>query len=100
MKSKKRIAAIITEYWDRSHADVIVTKMLEGFTMDGVKYTSSIEIVSMYVDQFSVKEKREDMSRAIAAKHHIPMYSSIAEALKLGGDHFELDGILIIGEHG
>jgi hypothetical protein len=41
---KKRLAVIITEYWDISHADVIITKMMEGFVMDGRKYTSTIEI--------------------------------------------------------
>jgi len=93
---KKRVAAIITEYWDISHADVIITKMLEGFMLDGYQYTSTLEIVSFYVDQFP----DNDMSRDIAAKHGIPMYGSIEEALKCGGTSFDLDGILIIGEHG
>lgn len=100
MKRKKRVAAIITEYWDRSHADVIITKMLEGFTMDGNQYTSTLEIVSMYMDQFSVKELRPDMSRDMAAKHHIPIYPTVAETLKCDGARFDLDGIIIIGEHG
>jgi hypothetical protein len=41
MKQKKRVSAIITEYWEISHADVIITKMLEGFSMDGYKYIIS-----------------------------------------------------------
>lgn len=93
---KKRVAAVISEYWDISHADVILTKMLEGFTMDGFRYASSLEIVSFYVDQFP----ENDMSREMAAKHNIPIYGSIEEALKCGGTSFDLDGILIIGEHG
>ena len=32
--SKKKIAAIITEYRPRSHADVIVSKFLKGFPTD------------------------------------------------------------------
>jgi len=96
MKKKKRVAAIITEYWDISHADVVITKMLEGFSVDGVRYTSTLEIASMYVDQFP----ETDISRKLSEKHGFPIYGSIEEALKCGGDTFDLDGILIIGEHG
>ena len=31
----KNVAAIVTEYRKWSHADVIVTKILEGFNQDG-----------------------------------------------------------------
>jgi hypothetical protein len=95
-KQRKRVAAIITEYWEISHADVILTKIIEGFTMDGRKYISSIEIVTMYVDKFP----ENDMSRSISLKHNIPIYGSIREALLNGGNTFDLDGIIIIGEHG
>ena len=95
-KQKKRVSAIITEYWDICHADVIITKMLEGFTMDGYDYTSSIEIVSMYIDKFP----ENDISRNLSAKHNVPIYTSIESALKCGRDTFDLDGIIIIGEHG
>ncbi|MBP1988683.1 hypothetical protein [Paenibacillus eucommiae] len=96
MVKKKRVAAIITEYWDISHADVIITKMLEGFSVDGKNYSSTLEIASMYVDQFP----EYDISRQLSRKHGVPMYGSIEEALKCGGETFDLDGILIIGEHG
>lgn len=96
MKQKKRVSAIITEYWDISHADVIVTKMLAGFHMDGHHYLSSLEIVSMYIDKFP----EQDMSRELSAKHGVPIYPTIEAALKCGGDRFDLDGILLIGEHG
>ncbi|RKN84399.1 hypothetical protein [Paenibacillus ginsengarvi] len=92
----KRVAAIITEYWDISHADVIITKMLDGFRLDGREYRSTIDIVAMYVDQFPPN----DISRDIAARHGIPLYGSIREALLAGEAEFELDGVILIGEHG
>lgn len=93
---KKRVAAVVTEYWEISHADVILTKMLEGFTMDGRRYSSTLSIASMYVDAFP----DNDMSRAMAEKHNFPIYGTIREALLCGGNSFDLDGIIIIGEHG
>jgi hypothetical protein len=93
---KKRVAVIITEYWDISHADVIITKMMEGFVMDGRKYTSTIVIVAMYVDQFPP----HDISRELTSKHCIPLYNSIRKTLLNGKDTFDMDGIIIIGEHG
>jgi len=93
---KKRVAAILTEYWDISHADVTITKMLDGFRLDGRKYASTLEIVSFYVDQFP----SNDLSRGMAAKHGIPIYGTIRDALLAGKSDFDLDGIIIIGEHG
>lgn len=93
---RKKVAAVITEYWDISHADVIITKMLEGFGMDGYNYTSTLDIVSMYIDRFPAN----DMGREIAARHGVPLYPSVEAALKCGGTDFGLDGILIVGEHG
>jgi hypothetical protein len=95
-RQKKRVSVIITEYWEISHADVIVSKMLEGFTLDGRTYTSSLDIVSMYVDHFPAN----DLSRELCARHHINLHTSIRNALLNGKTAFDLDGIILIGEHG
>ena len=96
MASRKRIAAIITEYRPNSHADVIVTKFLKGFPTDDGLIPPRVDIVSMYVDQFA----EDDMSRSLAAAHGVPIYPSIVKALTLGGQELAVDGILLIGEHG
>ena len=79
---RKRIAAIVTSFWRMSHAEVIVGRLLEGYYYEGQRQTSRVQVVSMYVDQFP----DNDMSRDKAQKHDVPMYTSIAEALQLGGD--------------
>ncbi len=96
MTQRKKIAAIITTYFPSSHADVIVTKYLKGFTTDDGLVPPRVDIVSMYVDQFAEK----DLSRRFAAEHDVPIYGSIVEALTLGGDELAVDGVLLIGEHG
>ena len=65
MPTRKRIAAIITEYRPNSHADVIVTKYLKGFPTDDGLIPARVDIASMYVDQFA----ENDMSRAISEEH-------------------------------
>jgi len=94
--SRKKIAAIITEYRPRSHADVIVTKFLKGFPIDEGLFLPRVDLVSMYIDQFP----DEDIGRRIAAEHGVPIYSSIVKALTLDDDRLAVDGVLLIGEHG
>ncbi|MEO2035228.1 MAG: hypothetical protein ABGZ35_24375 [Planctomycetaceae bacterium] len=96
MTHRKRIAAIITEYFAGSHADVVVTKFLKGFPTDEVRFAPRVDLVSMYIDQFT----ENDVGRAIAQEHDVPIYPSIVKALTQGGDEAAVDGVLLIGEHG
>ena len=97
----KRIAAIITEYWTGSHADVLVGKYLEGWLQDGKSAGPRSKIVSMYTEHGPASDTiRPDISRPMAAKHGVPIYRTIHEALTLGGDDLAVDGVLLIGEHG
>lgn len=89
----KRIAAIVTEYRRWSHADVILRNLLDGYP-NGER--PGIELVSLYTDQLP----KNDMSRDLAKKHGFRLCATIAEALTLGGDKLEVDGVLSIGEHG
>lgn len=91
-----RIAAIVTEYRENSHADVIVTKFLEGCHELDVRFQPQSRIVSMYTDQVPDK----DLSRGFAEKHGVPIYPTIAGALTLGTGELAVDGALLIGEHG
>ncbi len=77
----KRIAAVVTEYRYNSHADVIIGKYLEGFRQDGRPPGPRSKIVSMHTAQVP----KNDMSREMAAKHHVPIYPTIWETMTLGG---------------
>jgi hypothetical protein len=97
MADRKKIAAVITSYFPRSHADVIVTKFLKGFPTDEGLLPPEVDLVSMYLDQTHF---REDIGCAIAEEFDVPMYGSINQALTLGGVELAVDGVLLIGEHG
>ena len=53
MTDRKKIAAIITEYFAGSHADVIVTKFLKGFPTDEGLIAPRVDLASLYIDQIS-----------------------------------------------
>ena len=93
---RKKIAAVITEYFAHSHADVTVTKFLKGFPTDEGFFEPRVDLVSMYIDQVT----DQDVGLAIAAQHEVPVYPSIVKALTLGGEELAVDGVLLIGEHG
>ena len=97
MAERKKIAAIVTSYFPRSHADVIVTKFLKGFPTDDGLLPPEVDIASMYLDQVHF---RDDIGCAIAEEFGVPMYGSITRALTLGGSELAVDGVLLIGEHG
>lgn len=93
---KKRIAAITTAYWKYSHADDIITKFIEGYGVVGRIHLPHCKVVSLYIEQFP----KSDIGRGMAARYGIPLFDKPAEALTLGGDQLDVDGVLLIGEHG
>jgi hypothetical protein len=95
MNMPKKVAGVVTVYHRWSHADVILTKILEGYSLDG-KAFPALKLASLYVDQFPDK----DLSRDLAKKHGFTIYPTIEGALTLGGKELAVDGVLCIGEHG
>ena len=96
MASRKKIAAVITEYRVPAHADVIVGKFIKGFPTDEGLIEPQVDIVSMYLDQIP----DNDIGLQVSEEYDIPIYQSIRAALCLGGSELAVDGVLSIGEHG
>ncbi len=94
--SRPTVAAIVTEFRHRSHADVICTRILDGYYPNGRRQVPRTRIVSMHADQFPP----DDMSRGFAHRNRYRIFPSVAEALTLGGDRLAVDAVLLIGEHG
>jgi hypothetical protein len=118
-----RVAAVVTTYYPRSHADVIVSKLLADYThpapRDVARYDfhkaarnlteaplptdeqgwlkrPRVRVVSLYTDQVPAN----DISREWSARSGVPIYGTVREALTLGGDRLAVDGVVIVGEHG
>mgnify|MGYP001203310822 CR=1 FL=1 len=92
----KKIAAIVTEYRPRSHADVIITKFIHGFPTDDKFCKPRVKIAGLYLDQIP----ESDIGLDLADKNNIPVFDSIVATLCLGGTELAVDGVLLIGEHG
>ena len=71
-------------------------RFLVGYPLEGSWHRSPLEVVSAYVDQ----RPENDLSRGRAKEFGFPIYGTIAEALRCGGDRLAVDAVLIIGEHG
>lgn len=120
---RPRVAAIVTAYYPRSHADVIVSKLLADLThpaprdlarfdfhrgareftelplptdTQGQLKPPRLQVVSIYTDQVP----DNDISREWAERAGVPIFATVREALTLGGESLAVDGVLIIGEHG
>jgi hypothetical protein len=89
------VAAVATIYTRNSHADVILTKILEGWKHDGGP-GPALKLAALYVDQFP----DGDMARTMCKKHGVPLFDSIEKAVTVGGQSIPVDGVLSIGEHG
>ena len=95
-KGRQKLA-IITTFWDwRSHANHMGERFLCGYPRDGRWHRPDFDVVGVFVDQSS----EEDLSQRRAEEFGFTLYSSIAEALRLGTDALAVDGVLLIGEHG
>jgi hypothetical protein len=95
--SIKNVAAIVTVYHHNSHADMIVSRLLQTDTLDGNGKDSSLKLVSLYTDQ---RKPEKDISRLLAASHRFRVSESIEDALTLGTGRLAVDGVLLIAEHG
>ena len=95
-RRRPRVACILNVYFPNSHADVFMSRLLDGYRLNRKWNAPRVDVVSLYVDQFPVN----DMAREQAQEHGIPMYPSVAGALRQGGSKLAVDGIAVIGEHG
>lgn len=97
---QKSVAAIVTMYTNdgrlNTHANVIIGRLLNGYSANGVFAAPRTRIVSMYTDQVPPA----DLSRGLAEKHGFRIFPTIHEALTLGGDGLAVDAVCFVGEHG
>lgn len=70
--------------------------MLDGYRIEHTWHPPRLTTGAFYCDQFPAN----DMARETAEEHRIPIYETVAAAIRFGGKKLTADGIAIIGEHG
>jgi hypothetical protein len=90
------LAVVTTAYYYLSHAYHVCGRFLYGYVRGEQVHYPQFGMAGMYVEQ----QKEGDLSRELAAKHGVKMFSDVAAALTLGTDRLAVDGVLLIGEHG
>ncbi|MDG3005684.1 hypothetical protein [Paludisphaera mucosa] len=96
-KTRPRIAVIATCYWKTSHGQGITDRFIEGYGWQGRHHRPALDVVSLYIDQ---RPKTDVADDRLARHPGLKLYPTIAEALTRGGPALDVDGVVIIGEHG
>ncbi|MCC6538430.1 MAG: hypothetical protein IT162_12820 [Bryobacterales bacterium] len=96
-EKRPRIACIVT-YWAApgSHADWIITKLIDGYWWKGAHTPSRVDVVSAYIHQLP----ESGLGRKVCQAKNIQIFNSVKEALTLGGKELAVDGVVLVGEHG
>jgi hypothetical protein len=95
-KPPVKVAGVASVYHYNSHADVIIGRTLQGYSLLDKGPRPNLQLMSLFTDQVP----KNDTSRAASKKYGVPIYESVREALTLGGDKLAVDGVLFVIEHG
>jgi hypothetical protein len=103
--TRPKVALIVTTYFFGSHADVLGTRLIEGYEWNGEHVDPRVEVVSMYLEQQGAHLRRDrvlhpDIGIDIAARNNVPLFPTVGEAIGAGRGGVAVDGVVIIGEHG
>ncbi|MHC5538389.1 DUF305 domain-containing protein [Singulisphaera rosea] len=86
---RPKIAAVVTEFTFRSHGHVILENFVNPYLFNGTMTDPGVDIVSLYIDQ----TPRRDLAREAATRYKIPIFPTIAEAVRVGGKDLAVDGV-------
>jgi hypothetical protein len=90
------VAAVVTEYRHNAHADVIVSRLFQGYGLDDRPPYPRMKLASLYTDQVP----ENDTSRGFAAKYGFPIHDTVSRTLTRGSGELAVDGVLLVAEHG
>ena len=81
-QKRPRIACLVT-YWaaPNSHADWIITKLMDGYWWQGAHTPSRVDVVSVYIHQLETS----GLGQKICKAKNIPIFKTVGEAVTLGG---------------
>ncbi|MEO2035637.1 MAG: hypothetical protein ABGZ35_26460 [Planctomycetaceae bacterium] len=96
LQRRPKVAFLGTAVYTHSHAQHFLDRHTVGYTWNGGWQKPRVDVASVFIDQFP----ENDLARGRIKKHGLKQFSTIEEALTLGGEKLAVDGVIIIGEHG
>ena len=96
-QKRPRIACLVS-YWGlpTSHADWIITKLIDGYWWHGAYTASRVDVVAVYMHQFDTSL----LGQRVCKARNIPVFKTVGDAVTLGGQELAVDGVVIVCEHG
>ncbi len=96
LPARPKIAFLGTVVHEHSHAQHFLDRLCEGYSWHGGWQVPRLEVASVYLDQFP----KSDLGRQRIERYRLQQFSSVKDALTLGGTKLAVDGVVIIAEHG
>src|ERR1035437_5100081 len=69
-RRRPRVACILNVYFPNSHADVFMSRLLDGYRLDGKWNAPRVDVVSLYIDQFPVNDMAPRRAREHGSHNH------------------------------
>lgn len=91
-----RIAGITTVFRKNSHAEVIIGRLVRGYSLNDKGPRPSLALNSLFTDQIP----KSDISREWSTTYDFRIVGSVREALTHGSNSLNVDGVLLVAEHG
>ncbi|MGZ0163702.1 MAG: hypothetical protein ACKVII_07285 [Planctomycetales bacterium] len=96
VESVPRIAGITTVLRKNSHAEVIIGRLVRGYSLNDEGARPNLTLTSLFTDQVP----KSDISREWSTTYGFPIVGSVREALTHGSTSLNVDGVLLVAEHG
>ncbi|CAA9442243.1 MAG: hypothetical protein AVDCRST_MAG64-4276, partial [uncultured Phycisphaerae bacterium] len=90
----KPVAALVADWFENSHPEVLFTRLFQTYTRDGKGPVSRLELASVFRDLPSER----DLTGKYAAAHGFRVAPSVEDALTLGTGKLAVEGVLISTE--
>ncbi len=91
-----KIGGVTTVYHHNSHADVLLSRMVQGKALDNDGPMPNMNLEAVYIDQFPDR----DISRELEKTGHFKITKTVEDALTLGTGKLAVDGVMLVAEHG
>lgn len=92
----KRVAFLVDSWYPASHADVIGSRLLQGYRMGDRTFASPVTVATVY----EIAPRPDSLARQIAARHGVRLVTSVADALlddsRSAQPRLAVDGVLIM----